>query len=361
MGNVLLRWAAYCLGVSVVSLGWAADPEYGRQTALQQANPEAAWERARGAGVVVALLDTGVDSSHPDLRANLLPAVDFVDDQPLDPGSNGDPNGHGTHLAGVIAALKDNDIGISGIAPEARVLPVRVLKSTLLNGIHNHCTEYTDATNTTCKTTEPMLSPIKGMQYAADYAKTHNQIVVVNASLGSVAQNNYCSAIEALFNQDPGLKDRLIIVAAAMNRNTSDEYYPAACSHSNVVAVAAVDGEDQRWRVNDSYGSNYGNWITLAAPGAQVFSTKPDNEYGYLSGTSQATAFVSGALAVILSADTDLKPVDALGILLSNLKSLSDSSLGGGRLDLSRAMSAVPEQPQITPPSAPASLEVIME
>src|SRR6478672_10734448 len=106
------------------------DPLLGRQWGLDQIKAPGAWSRgALGAGATIAVVDTGVDLGHPDLRSKLLPGVDLVSDETCTPGAQ-DLNGHGTHVAGIAAAATNNGIGVAGTAPQAKILPVRVLDST---------------------------------------------------------------------------------------------------------------------------------------------------------------------------------------------------------------------------------------
>lgn len=347
------------LGLLLSSEVYAAEPttepDYAtRQQGLQQTNPVAAWQRGQGKDVVVAVLDTGVQSSHPDLNDNLLLGYDYVDNQ--SDGST-DPNGHGTHIAGIIAALV-NGVGITGIAPQAEILPVRVLNDAKGSEAMAYCEDYNDpetAPNPNCSK-RTMLSTIKGIQSAALYALTKNKRMVINASFGSPAENGYCAAIDKLFSDHPELENLVIIVAAAMNENTSAERYPAACSR--VFAVAAVDENDVRW-TEGPRASNFGSWVSIAAPGKQVYSTWLEGAYRPQSGTSMATPFVAGAVAVLLSADPSLSPKQAMQYLLDNTDPLNDSGLGAGRLNLSKAMSAIPAPPVApTAPVAPSNFSI---
>ena len=124
---VAVALAALALGpaASVRAATGAADPLRNEQYALGALRLPAAWSRAQGEGAVIAVVDTGVDLDHPDLADHLLPGTDLIDadDRP------DDPNGHGTHVAGLAAAVGGNGIGITGAAPEARILPVRALRT----------------------------------------------------------------------------------------------------------------------------------------------------------------------------------------------------------------------------------------
>lgn len=229
----------------------------------------------------VCVLDTGVDYQHPDLEGRVLLGYDFVsgDDDPMD------DNGHGTHVAGIIAANTNNGVGIAG-ASTGTVTAVKVL------GAQGWGTSWDIAL---------------GIEYCAD----HPEVKVLNLSLGGPASTRILEAITYAVN----IKGKLI-VAAAGNGNSSSRNvsFPAGYAvhkafWNKVLAVAASDMWDDRGLGCKAAYSNYGSWISIVAPGTDIYSTLPwkkpytlqRNEYhpgyGYLSGTSMATPFVSAAAA----------------------------------------------------------------
>jgi len=221
-----------------------------------------AWEiTSGGSDVLVAILDTGIDQTHEDLVDKVIADVNFTDSPTVD-----DVHGHGTHIAGIIAATAD-DAGITGLAYNCSLINVKVAED------DGSCDPATVA---------------KGIMWAVD-----NGANVVNISL-------------TITKPSPTLEDALnyawdkgaVIIAAAGNNFSSVPVYPAA--YPNVIAVAATDRDDRlpRW-------SNRGDWVGLAAPGVDIYSTLPGDDYGYKSGTSQAAALVSGEAALLFAIVTD--------------------------------------------------------
>jgi len=188
------------------------------------------WSKTKGAGVIVAVLDTGISMYHPD-RANIIAAISFVPDEDLE-----DFEGHGTHTSGTVAAA-DNDIGVVGVAPEADLLIGKV------------------ADNEGEGQTSWLIS---GIEWAVD-----NDADVISMSLGTT---DYSLSLETAC--DNAYAEGVLLVAAAGNDGSSTLEYPAG--FDSVISVAAVDEDKQK-----AYFSNYGPTIELAAPGVNVFSTVP--------------------------------------------------------------------------------------
>ena len=236
------------------------DPRIGEQWGLSRMDVDAVRKLGTGKDVIVAVVDTGVDATHPELVGRVLPGIDLVDD-----GKDGrtDPNGHGTHVAGIIAAEIDGN-GTEGLAPDAKILPVRVL------GL--------DGSGDDADVAYGILWAVKqGAQ-------------VINLSLGGT-------------DLDPLLEDAVrqahnagvVVVAASGNSGVSgDIYYPAA--HATVLAVGAT-GPDDRVALYSSVGS----YVDIVAPGTMILSTWPGG-YRYESGTSMAAPFVSAAAAILIQA-----------------------------------------------------------
>ncbi|MEH3034675.1 MAG: S8 family serine peptidase [Aeromicrobium erythreum] len=299
------------------------DPLRSRQWALDRLGAERAWTVTRGgrtrstAQTVVAVVDTGVMTSHPDLRANLLPGRDV-----LAPGTSpDDANGHGTHVAGIVAAVAGNGRGVAGLAPRTKVLPVRVLDA-----------------NGSGATDQVARGVVWAVQKGAD---------VVNLSLGS-SQSDPALRTAVKYAVDRGV----VVVAAAGNDGGSlacflgcPTQYPAA--YPGVVGVGSVD----RSLARSSFSST-GSWVDVAAPGGDIWSTTtPRNRLGgsctgqsycAISGTSMATPYVAAAAALALSKHPRWGAAGVVRRIASTSRDLGpsgrDSSYGAGLLDVNRLL-----------------------
>ncbi|MDO8119974.1 S8 family serine peptidase [Isoptericola sp. b490] len=246
--------------------GWTDDPlldeawPYFALTELPRA-----WDADQGAGVVVAVLDTGV-SAHPDLAGALLPGVDLVDND-SDPS---DPNGHGTAVAGVVAARGDNGLGAVGSAPAASVLPVRVADA---NG------QADDAV----------------IAAGIDWAVAHGADVI-NISLGGPSE-----APVLLAAMRDAVAAGAVVVVAAGNDGTEAPEYPAAYAPL-VDGVIAVGATDDAGRIE--HFSSSGDWVTLAAPGRQLGAPAPGGGYVWATGTSFSAPLAAGVAALVEEAGT---------------------------------------------------------
>ncbi|WMW24975.1 S8 family serine peptidase [Methanolobus sediminis] len=211
-----------------------------------------------GNGIKVAIIDTGVDYTHPDLAANYLGGYDYVngDNNPMD------DNSHGTHVAGTILGI-DNEIGVLGVAPNTGFYALKAADST------GYCS-YSDI--------------IASINWAVN-----NNADVITMSLGG----SYSSTLKAAC--DNAYASGVVVVAAAGNTGGS-VIYPAG--FDSVIAVAATDSSNNR-----ASWSSYGPQVELSAPGVSIYSTMPGSSYGYKSGTSMATPHVTGVVALLLNTD----------------------------------------------------------
>ncbi len=248
---------------NISAWGGFDDSVYRQQSSLAYLGVSQAHNITRGSGVIVAVIDTGIQLDHPALKQHILSTgYDFVDGDsvPDDVGNGLDDDadnavdemlGHGTHVAGIIHL----------IAPEAQIMPIRVLNS---DG----------------------FGEFFALAESIDYAVTHGANVI-NLSLGS---SNSSDMLEEAIER--ASQRGVLVIAAAGNLNTNTHQYPAAedCS----LSVTSVNPED----VKSSF-ANYGSWITLAAPGEAIYSAFPGNGYASWSGTSMATPFVAGQAALI--------------------------------------------------------------
>ncbi|NRQ48322.1 S8 family serine peptidase [Aeromicrobium stalagmiti] len=251
------------------------DPFRPQQWALTQLKAETVWRKSRGKGTVVAVIDSGVRRTHRDLAGRLLAGRDFVD-----PGtSSEDTNGHGTHVAGTIAAVADNRRGVAGLAPSARILPVRVLDR--------------DGVGSTADVA-------RGIVWAVNHGAD-----VINLSL-STTQADTASREAVAYAQ----RSNVVVVAAAGNSGcpafgSSRTTYPAA--YPGVIGVGALD----RSGAIASY-SSCGSFVDVVAPGSDIVSTtiySPPAELGcpartsycFLDGTSMAAPHVAASAAILVS------------------------------------------------------------
>jgi thermitase len=277
----------------------------------------------RGAGVVVAVLDTGVDASHPALAGRLVTGYDFVDDD-ADPREEGDRSnfgfGHGTHVAGLVAL----------VAPEARIMPVRVLNP---EGMGN------------------VWVLAEALSYAVDpdgNPATDDGARVINMSLGTTRRTDLLDDIVkevTCTDDDEGEgeddDDRcartggVVVVAAAGNQGNEIMHYPAAEGVNGLLAVAA---SNESRRLADF--STRGSWVHIAAPGENIYSTVPGGAYGVWSGTSMAAPIVAGAAALLRGADSSLTADAVAQRLTSTSSELCATPLR--QLDVAAALSGSP-------------------
>lgn len=217
------------------------------------------WSKTRGEDVKIAVLDTGCDLNHPDLDKNLLTGINFVEPS-KDPW---DDNQHGTHVTGIICA-ENNEMGMVGVAPDAKVMPVKVLD------------KYGNGN---------LVNVAKGIRWATD-----NGANLICMSLGS--PNPVQEVRKAI--QYAHSKGVICFVAAGNSGATKKVFYPA--DYPETIAIGSIDENFDR-----SSFSNTGENLDFMAPGGRVFSTIPDNWYAVLSGTSMATPFAVGVAALLLS------------------------------------------------------------
>lgn len=233
----------------------------------------AAWPTGRGLGIKVAILDTGIDLDHLDLQANIKGQVNMI--SPLKSGN--DDNGHGTHVAGTVAAV-DNAIGVVGVGSEISLYAVKVLS----------------------KTGSGWLSDlIEGLQWCIN-----NRMEVVNMSLGTSSDNQ--SFHDAIIN---AYQAGVTLVAAAGNNGASGGSVDYPAKYPETIAVSAI-GQDNRLAAFSSFGPE----VDLAAPGVNIKSTYNDGYYKTLNGTSMATPHVTGAAALVIATPVGLYDADADGV-----------------------------------------------
>jgi hypothetical protein len=293
------------------------DYQYPSQWHLLKISAPAAWDVCTGFPTEpIAIIDSGVDPTHPDLADKLLPGYNFISENT----DTQDVLGHGTAVAGTAAAISNNVVGVAGVAWDNPIMPLVVLNSS------NYATYYDIA---------------QAITYAAD-----QDVRVINISIGgSSSSSTLQNAVDYAWNRGA------IVFACAQNYATSAPYYPAACTHA--VAVSATSSTDTL-----ASFSNYGDWIDLAAPGTSILTTNRGGGYGAWNGTSFSSPIAAGLAALILSANPSLTNAGVLEIMTQNTDDLGqpgfDPYYGYGRVNacasLQAAITAVP-QPDVTAPS----------
>lgn len=314
----------------VVTAAYVNDPEYTAQWGLQTIGIETAWAKTTGSSdIVVAVIDTGIDYTHKELAANIWHNSNEIAANGIDDDGNGlvddamgydfvnrdtepmDDNRHGTHCAGIIGARSNNTIGIAGISPDVSLMPLKVLGA--------------DGSGSS-------LNIFYGFKYAVE-----NGARVISMSLGGYGFN-YLSYYGAYY----AYKNNVLVVAAAGNEandNDANPVYPASFPFSNIISVAASDSGDAL-----AAFSNYGaQSVDIAAPGVNILSTVPGDGYTYLSGTSMATPFVSGAAALVLAMDDSLTHIKTREYILREataLAALEGKVYTGARLNAGSLLEA---------------------
>ncbi|MCP9973202.1 type VII secretion-associated serine protease mycosin [Streptomyces somaliensis] len=298
-----------------------ADGIRARQWGNEAINAERAWTTTRGGGVTVAVLDTGVDETHPDLAGNVLPGKDLVGFG----ARRGDRAWarHGTAMAGIIAGHghgPGNGDGVVGVAPEAKILPVRVIL------------EGADQARTRARQTRG-AALAQGIRWAADQGAD-----VINLSLGDDSESAHPEAAEDAAVQYALAKGAVVVASAGNGGEKGDRVsYPAA--YPGVIAVTAVD----RYGTHAAFSTS--RWYAaVSAPGVDVVIADPDRRYYEGWGTSAAAAFVSGAAALVRAAHPGLTPSQVRKLLADTARDGPeggrDDHKGYGTVDPAAAIEA---------------------
>lgn len=298
-----------------------ADSIRGQQWGLSALHLDEAWRTTKGQGVTVAVLDTGVEADHPDLAGNVLPTKDMI-------GFGAKPGDrawarHGTAMAGIIAGHghgPGDTEGVMGVAPEAKILPVRVIL------------EDGDSARAKARTTRGNALA-DGIRWAADHGAD-----VINLSLGDDSNSAHPEPSEDEAVQY-ALKKGVVVVASAGNGGDKGDHvsYPAA--YPGVIAATAVD----KYGTRASFSTR--RWYAaVSAPGVNVVIADPDHKYYEGWGTSAASAFVSGAAALIKAAHPTLTPAQIKKLLEDTARDAPvggrDDSRGFGMIDPAAALKA---------------------
>ncbi|MBI3820097.1 MAG: peptidase S8 [Planctomycetes bacterium] len=283
------------------------DSQYPAQWHLPKIGAPRAWNVCTGySNIIIAIVDTGIDLDHPDLKEKIVQGYNFI----AHTNDANDDHGHGTHVAGIAGAATDNGAGVAGVGYRCALMPVKVLDST---GTGSYATVAS------------------GIGFAA-----RNGARVINLSLAGTAVSQ---ALHAAVQS--AVQSGALVVAAAGNEHTTNEMYPAA--YVEAVSVAASTPTDVR-----APFSNYGSWVDIAAPGTAIVSTFPINAvtlgggangYQTLSGTSMAAPVVSGVAGLLYSyLGAGATPAKVRGILEATADPIAKSYTTNGRVDAGLAL-----------------------
>lgn len=303
-----------------------SDPAMSEKWGLEQIS----WKEHKDSDdVVVAVIDTGIDVDHPDLKNMLWTNDREIPNNNIDDDGNGfvddihgwnfagagtnltDNHGHGTHIAGIIGAEPNNGVGIAGVASNVKIMVLKYYDP-LSAGRNN------------------LLNTVRSIDYAVKMGAD-----IINYSGGGLDESPEEKAAIARAKA----KGIIVVAAAGNERSNSDNsmYFPASYDFNNIVSVTAVNKQK---RVLAS--SNYGvRTVDLAAPGNNIYSTLPNSRYGYMTGTSQATAFVTGVIAVLKGKYPGAWHVDIISAVTDSVvheKYLDSKAGSGGILNMERAI-----------------------
>jgi len=270
------------------------------QKHLQQIKAHQAWDIVNNnIGIKIGVIDSGVDRDHPDLKDNLLPTINYVSSE-----SPEDLNGHGTKVAGILAAKGNNKLGVSGVMWRARILPIKVLsKDGRQDDVNVLARAIRRAVSEGCKVILMSVSYLYSdpdLESAVAYAESHG----------------------------------VVVVAASGNEGNRVDY-PAA--YPTVIAVGAVGADNRRMSK-----SNFGPELDIVAPGYNIYSTSLNGKYGQITGTSAAAPQVAAAAALVLARNPKLTPIEVRAMLYENAADLGadgwDKYYGYGLLDVYRTV-----------------------
>lgn len=320
------------------------DPDYSQLWGMEKIQAPFAWDTTKGSGsIVVAVIDSGVDSAHPDLSANMVSGYDFANND----SNPADDMGHGTHVAGTIGAVGNNSVGVAGVNWNVKMMPLKVC-------------------NPGCATT----ATVQAIQYATD-----NGAKVINMSLGGRAPCRSGSQYDAAISY--AISKGVLVVVAAGNGHPVTKvaedaslYSPASCN--GVLAVGASTQSDSR-----ASFSNFGSIVGIAAPGVATYSTWPLNPistldsrhpcynrttYCAIQGTSMASPHVAGAGALIMASNPNLSATQVKNCLIQGAEPITTDQPIGPRLNVFKALQAcnsLSGQPTVTSTlTPPATLTI---
>ena len=294
------------------------DPSFGSEWHLPRINAPQAWDVSRGTGVVIAILDSGVDGTHPDLVGQMVPGWNFYDNN----SNTADVNGHGTAVAGAAAATSNNGVGVASVAGGARIMPIRITDP-------NAYAYWSTAA--------------QGLTWAADHGARVANISYVGVSASATMQSaaNY-------FRSKGG-----VVMVCAGNTGAVDN----SASTDTMMVVAATDQNDLR-----ASFSTYGSFVDIAAPGVSILTTARGGGYQYWDGTSLASPIVAGTAALILSRRPDFSPAQVDATLIASAHDLGtageDNYFGAGRVDAEMAVEMTATTPIVAADKTPPTVSI---
>lgn len=294
------------------------DPYSASEWHLGKIGATAAWGTTQGAGVTVAIIDSGIDASHPDLSAQLVPGWNFVGGN----SNTADVYGHGTAVAGTVAAVANNGIGVVGVAWQTRIMPVRVSDS-------SGWATYS--------------AVAQGITYAADKGAR-----VANASFqGTMASSSIVSAAQYMKS-----KNGLVFVSAG-NQGTEEGY----SATTSMIPVSATTSGDQLTGF-----SSWGSFVALSAPGEAIYTTQSGGGYWSCWGTSFSSPVAASVAALVMAAKPTLSSAQVESILFSTATDLGangrDPQFGYGRVNASAAVQAALGSSMSPPDTTPPTLSI---
>lgn len=287
------------LDMAMAPAATVSDPAFSSSWALPKIQAPAAWDVTNGSGVTIAILDTGVDGTHPDLAANMVPGWNVYDNN----ADTSDVHGHGTSVSGAAAMAGNNGAGSAGVAWGAQIMPVRIADPA---GYAYYSTIA------------------QGINWAAD-----NGAKVVNISYGVSGSSAVQSAAQYLRNKGG------VVVVAGGNSGVLENI----AASDTMLSVSATDSNDAR-----TSWSTFGDFIDLAAPGLSIYAPTRGGGYANVSGTSFASPITAATVALMMSANSTLSPAEIDTILKSTAVDLgtagADPYYGAGRIDAAKAVAA---------------------
>ncbi|MBC7452759.1 MAG: S8 family serine peptidase [Massilia sp.] len=295
------------------------DPYAGSEWHLAKIGAPPAWDTTQGAGVTIAILDSGVDGTHPDLAPNMVPGYNVY-------GNNNDTSdvcGHGTAVAGSAAARTNNGIGVAGVAGQAKIMPIRIA--------------YADTSGACYAYASTIAS---GITYAADHGAR-----IANVSYGPLA------GIAAIQSAAQYMKSKGGLVFVSAGNNGIDEQTTPT---TTLIAVSATDSNDAK-----ASWSSYGAFVSLAAPGAGIWTTSKGGIYQSWNGTSFASPVAAGVAALMMAAAPSLDGADIEQALFSSAVDLGpagrDPQFGYGRVNAAAGVKAAIAKAGVADTQAPTA------
>lgn len=276
------------------------DPYAGSEWHLGKLGAAAAWDAAQGGGVTIAVLDTGVDGSHPDLSGRMVAGWNFYDNN----SNTSDVNGHGTAVAGAAAASLNNGLGVAGVAGQSMIMPIRIADA--------NAYAY-------------WSTVAQGLSWASDKGAR-----VANISYAGVAASSTVQSAAQYMRSRGGL-----VVVAAGNNGVDEGIAPT----STMIVVSATDANDLK-----TSWSSYGSFVSIAAPGQDIWTTTRGGGYQAWWGTSLASPVVAGVVGLMMSARPTMSNTQLESLLYSSSTDLGgtgrDSYYGWGRVNAAAAVQA---------------------